>query len=201
VTTGSILVNRQKATPSEEEATLGIEEEATLVAQAKRGDEAAISQLYRQHAPAIYAYVASRVGDPAVIDDLTSEVFLRALEGLPRFEYRGVSISAWLYRMAHDRIADHFRRQARRPTVPLENELLPAQDGLEQEVDDRLRVEQLRESIERLTAEQHQVILLRFTAGLKLQEIAYVMDKSVDAVKMLQLRALTRLKQLTGQAS
>jgi RNA polymerase sigma-70 factor (ECF subfamily) len=187
--------------PSQEETALNAEEEASLVTRAKEGDETAVSQLYRQYAPGIYGYIASRVGDPAVADDLTSEVFLRALEGLPRFEYRGISISSWLYRIAHDRTADHFRRQARRPTIPLEDELLPAQEGIDQEVDARLRTEQLGKAIERLTAEQHQVILLRFVAGFKLKEIAYVMDRSTDAIKMLQLRALTRLRQLVAQTS
>jgi RNA polymerase sigma-70 factor (ECF subfamily) len=177
------------------------QEEASLVARAKEGDETAISQLYRQYAPGIYGYIASRVRDPAAADDLTSEVFLRALEGLAQFEYRGIPISAWLYRIAHDRIADHFRRQARRPTIPLEDELLPAQDGIDHEVEGRLQVEQVGRAIERLTAEQHQVILLRFVAGLKLQEIAYVMDRSADAIKMLQLRALARLRQLVAQKS
>lgn len=187
--------------PPREGTALSVEEETSLVARAKRGDEAAISQLYRQYAPAIYGYVASRVGDSAVADDLTSEVFLRALEGLPRFEYRGIPVSAWLYRIAHDRMVDHFRQQARRPTMPLENELLSVQGEIEQEVDARLRIQQLREAIEQLTAEQHQVILLRFTAGLKLKEVAYVMNKSIEAVKMLQWRALARLKQLTAQTS
>ena len=187
--------------PAEVETPLSAQEEADLIARAKQGDEAAVGMLYRQHAPKIYGYVASRVGDSALADDLTSEVFLRALEGLPGFEYRGISISAWLYRIAHDRIADHFRQQARRPTIPLEGELLPAQGGIDREVDDRLRMEQLSTAIERLTADQHQVILLRFTAGLKLQEIAYVMDKSTAAIKMLQLRALARLRQLVAQPS
>lgn len=187
--------------PPGEGTALSVEEETSLVDRAKRGDEAAISQLYRQYAPAIYGYVASRVRDSAVADDLTSEVFLRALEGLPRFEYRGIPVSAWLYRIAHDRMADHFRQQARRPTMPLENEFLSVQGEIEQEVDTRLRVQQLREAIEQLTAEQHQVILLRFTAGLKLKEVAYVMDKSIEAVKMLQWRALARLKRLTAQTS
>jgi RNA polymerase sigma-70 factor (ECF subfamily) len=199
MTIGSMVANGAQAMPSEKGTTLNLQEEASLVAQAKRGDEAAIGQLYRQYAPKIYGYVASRVRDPAVADDLTSEVFLRALEGLPRFEYRGISLSAWLYRIAHDRMVDHFRRQARRPTLPLDDELVPAQEGIEQEVDVRLRAQQLRGAMEKLTAEQHQVILLRFTSGLKLQEIAYVMDKSTDAVKMLQLRALTCLKRLVAQ--
>jgi len=177
------------------------QEQASLIARAKNGDEAAISQLYRQHAPGIYGYVASRVHDPALADDLTSEVFLHALEGLGQFEYRGIAISAWLYRIAHDRIADHFRRQTQRPTIPLQDDLLPAQNGIDHEVDTRLQVSQVAEAIEQLTAEQHQVVLLRFVAGLKLKEIAYVMDKSTDAIKMLQLRALTRLRQLVAHTS
>jgi RNA polymerase sigma-70 factor (ECF subfamily) len=185
--------------PIEQESASSLQEEASLVARAKEGDETAISQLYRQNAPGIYGYVVSRVRDPALADDLTSEVFLRALEGLAQFEYRGIAISAWLYRIAHDRIADHFRRQAQRPTIPLEDDLLPAQDGIDQEVDARLRVEHVGKAIEQLTAEQHQVILLRFVAGLKLGEVAHVMDRSAGAIKMLQLRALTRLRQLVAQ--
>jgi RNA polymerase sigma-70 factor (ECF subfamily) len=200
-----MVANRTKATPSEKGMPLTVQEQAGLVARAKRGDEAAISQLYRQYAPGIYGYVASRVREPAVADDLTSEVFLCALEGLPGFEYRGISLSAWLYRIAHDRMVDHFRRQARRPTLPLDEKLLPAcpadrsHQEIEQEVDVRLKIQQVEGAMEKLTAGQHQVILLRFMSGLKLQEIAYVMDKSTDAVKMLQLRALTRLKSLVAQ--
>jgi RNA polymerase sigma-70 factor (ECF subfamily) len=194
-----MVANRgAKTAPSAKEITLSVQEEAGLVARATRGDEAAISQLYRQYAPGIHGYIASRLSNPAVADDLTSEVFLRALEGLPRFEYRGISLSAWLYRIAHDRMVDHFRRQARRLTLPLDDEIVPAQNGLEQEVDVRLKMQQLRGAMEQLTADQHQVVLLRFISGLKLQEVAYVMDKSTDAVKMLQLRALTRLKSLVA---
>ena len=180
-------------------SALNSEKEAGLIARAKRGDEAAISQLYRQYAPRIYGYVASRVGDPALADDLTSEVFLRALEGLSRFEYRGIPLGTWLYRIAHDRVADHFRRQARQQTLPLENGIMPRQNGVEPEVEANLEAHRLTEAIGQLTPDQQQVILLRFNAGLKLKETAHVMDKSIDAVKMLQLRAVTRLRQLVNQ--
>ena len=179
--------------PSDPHAVSGAQ--AQLVARAKQGDERAISQLYRQYAPGIYGYLASRVGDPALADDLTSEVFLRALEGLSRFEERGVPLSAWLYRIAHDRMVDHVRRQARRPTTSLDSVRAPAQDALDETVEARLRMDQIAQAMKHLTAEQQQVILLRFAAGFKLREVAYVMDKSAAAVKMLQLRALTRLRQ------
>ena len=182
------------------EPALSAEKEASLITQAKKGNEAAISQLYRQHAPGIYGYVARRVGDPALADDLTSDVFLRALEGLPRFEYRGISFRAWLYRIAHDRVADHFRQQARRPIVPLEDGFLHPQTDVEREVEASLEAARLRRAIEQLTTDQQQVVLLRFNAGLKLKEAAYVMDRSIDAVKMLQSRALTSLRQLVDQA-
>jgi RNA polymerase sigma-70 factor (ECF subfamily) len=190
--------------PAKQKPTSGAQKEASLIARAQEGDEGAVSQLYHRYAPGIYGYMASRVGDPAVADDLTSEVFVRALEGLPQFEVRDVPLSAWLYRIAHARMVDHFRRQARRPTVPLEegllvtDELYPPQAGIDKEVEARLRMEQLSKAIERLTAEQHQVILLRFVAGFKLKEIAYVMDKSTSAIKMLQFRALTRLRKLVA---
>ena len=180
-------------------SALSAEKEVSLITRAKGGDEAAISQLYRQYAPGIYGYVASRVGDPALADDLASEVFLRALEGLPRFEYRGISFGAWLYRIAHDRVVDHFRRQARRPVLSLENGDLPVQNGVEGQVEANLGAQRLKKAIDQLTADQQQVILLRFNAGLKLKETAYVMSKSVGAVKMLQLRALAHLRQLVDQ--
>ena len=138
----SLLVDRRQPMPSQKGTTLSDHEESGLIARAKRGDEAAIGQLYRQHAPGIYGYIASRVGDPTLADDLTSEAFLCALEGLSQFEYRGISISAWLYRIAHDRMADYFRRQARRPTVPLEDDLLATQNGFDQALEARLRVGQ-----------------------------------------------------------
>ena len=98
--------------------------------------------------PGIYGYLASRLGDPVASEDLTSEVFERALEGLPRYEQRGLSIACWLYRIAHDRLADHLRRQAQRPTLPLDERLLGGQGPLVQEgfaaqVDARLAGEQL----------------------------------------------------------
>ena len=185
--------------PSRPQAAPDAQQQARLIARAKQGDEAAISQLYRCYAPGIYGYLASRVGDTALADDLTSEVFVRALEGLPSFQDRGIPFSAWLYRIAHDRMVDHFRRQARRPTTALQEARLPATAGVDQVVETRLRMAQLGKAMEGLTEEQHQVILLRFVAGFKLREVAYVMDKSTAAVKMLQLRALARLRQTVAQ--
>jgi RNA polymerase sigma-70 factor (ECF subfamily) len=175
-------------------------QQAFLIERAKQGDEAAVGDLYRRHAPRIYAYLASRVGDATLAEDLTSEVFVRALEGLPRYQDRGIRFSAWLYRIAHDRMVDHVRRQARRPTTPLQDERLPAQAGIDELVETRLRVAQLDKAMDQLTAEQRQVILLRFVHGLKLGEVAYVMSKSTAAVKMLQLRALTRLRETVAPA-
>jgi RNA polymerase sigma-70 factor (ECF subfamily) len=181
--------------PQSSRAAPDTQGQTDLIARAQQGDERAITELYRRYAPGIYRYLVSRVGDAALAEDLTSEVFLHALEGLPHYEDRGHPFSAWLYRMAHDRMVDHFRRQARRPVTPLQDERLPVQVEVDEQVETRLRMEQLGKAIDALTPDQHQVILLRFVAGFKLREVAYVMDKSTAAIKMLQLRALTQLRQ------
>jgi RNA polymerase sigma-70 factor (ECF subfamily) len=200
-----MIIDRPKAM-SAPPLAWSAQEEAAIVARAREGDAAAIGQLYRRYAPGIYSYLASRLGDPAASEDLTSEVFERALEGLPHYEQRGPSIASWLYRIAHDRLTDHLRRRAQRPTLPLDERTLPAQEGFAPQVDARLAGEQLAgavlgPAIAQLTAEQQQVIALRFYADLKLAEIAYVMDRSTEAIKMLQCRALIRLRELVGHPS
>ena len=90
-------------------------DEQRLLAEAKAGSREAFSQLYRQHVQAIYRYVHYRVNDPHLAEDLTGDVFIRALEGLPTYQDMGKPWLAWLYRIAHARVVDHYRRRDRQP--------------------------------------------------------------------------------------
>jgi RNA polymerase sigma factor (sigma-70 family) len=91
--------------------------ETTLIQRACQMEQSAISALYRQHVQAIYRYIYYRVGDEPTVEDLTAKVFVRAIEGLPTYEPRGVPFVAWLYRIAQARVADYFRREQRVETV------------------------------------------------------------------------------------
>src|SRR5580765_7983039 len=93
--------------------------EQQLVERAQRHDPDAVSELYRRYSGQIYRFCLLRVSDDAAAQDLTEDVFLNMLEYLPRYVDKGSPFVAWLYRIAHDRVVDHYRRHARRPTEEL----------------------------------------------------------------------------------
>jgi RNA polymerase sigma-70 factor (ECF subfamily) len=173
---------------------LQVHDESLLIERAKRYDQKAISELYKRHVQNIYRYIYYRVGDVNMAEDLTADVFLRALEGLAGFTYRGVPFSAWLYRIAHARVMDHFRQQARRELLPLDERLVATGKGPQATVEARLDCEELQSAIAQLTTDQQQVIILKFVEGLSNAEAARILGKTEGAVKALQHRALNSLQ-------
>lgn len=180
-----------EATTARPEAT-----EANLIERARRGEERAIAELYHCHVDAIYCYILTRVCDRLVAEDLTAQVFLKALEGLRTYRITDRPFRAWLYRIAHARVVDHYRRQKRGQEVELHEELLdrrplPA-DCLEAEGEWAMALD----LIAQLTDEQQDVIMLRFIGEMSLADVAETLAKSVGAVKALQHRALATISRL-----
>jgi RNA polymerase sigma-70 factor (ECF subfamily) len=168
--------------------------EADLIRRARELEESALSELYRRYADDIFRYIYYRVGDQTVAEDLTSEVFIRVLQGLPDFTFRGVPFSAWLYRIAHARVVDHFRRQKVRDHLPLDEQLPSAEQRPESAVELEEDYRTLLDAIRQLTEDQQQVLLLKFVEGYSNAEIAAILDKTEGAVKSLQHRALASLQ-------
>jgi RNA polymerase sigma-70 factor (ECF subfamily) len=169
-------------------------DEAALVARAQV-DRAAFAPLYERYLDPVYRYCYRRLGTREAAEDATSVVFAKALAALP--EYRAGSFPAWLFAIAHNAVADVHRR--RRPDQPLETARDPVAAGPSPEdlavaADERRSVRAL---LAGLPADQRRVLELRL-AGLKGAEIAAVLGRSVAAVKMLQLRAMTRLRAELG---
>jgi len=172
------------------------EQEHELISRAQEGDKQAIGELYRAHVDVIYRYVWARVRDDSLAEDLTAQVFLKALEGLPTYEPSGKPFVAWLYRIAYARIVDHWRKLERRVEVPLE-ETLPSreprpEDLLEFEADWIMAMELLAQ----LTDDQQDVVILRFIGEMSLADVAQTVGKTVGATKALQYRALATLARL-----
>lgn len=169
-------------------------EEQRLLQQAQRGDTDAFAALYRTHVQAIYRYVAHRVNDAHLAEDLTGDVFTKALQGLDRYQDQGKPFVAWLYRIAHARVIDHYRRIGRRPAESdLEAEPLPVIPDMDAPMLQREAARTLRAAIAELTDDQQQVIILRFIEGHRIETIAGLMGKQPNAVKQLQHRALRTL--------
>lgn len=169
-------------------------DEQRLIKRAQRGDAEAFAQLYRAHVQLIFRYIMARVNNRQLAEDLTSDVFIRALEGLGNYHDQGKPFLAWLYRIAQARVIDHYRQASRRPTeVNVDDQPLPVENSLDAGLAHRQAAQALRAAIAGLTEDQRQVVILRFVEGYRVDEVAAILGKQPNAVKALQFRALRAL--------
>ena len=161
---------------------------------ASQYDSRALAEIYDRYAEPIYRYLYRFVGDATQAEDLTSEVFLKLLQVLDTPQAPRERLEGWLYRVAHNLGTDWFRSNSRIPATSLAEELV-ADDNLPAAVLEKRQLQkQLRTALGRLTTDQQRVILLRFGEGFRLGDVARLLDKSEGAVKLLQHRAVQRLR-------
>ena len=174
-----------------------VTDEADLFRRAKAYDPAALGELYDRYAPRMYAYIYRRVGDAALAEDLTGELFVRALQAIQGGRAWRDSLVAWLYRIAHNLVVDHYRRRPAAPALPLDEVALVVEGGNPAGVvEGALPGQQLRAALGGLTAEQQEVLALRFGEGLTARQAARVLRKTTGAVEALQRRALASLRRV-----
>jgi len=171
--------------------TDSIDDDRVLV-EAAQADPARFLELYDRYVDRIFAFVSRRAGNRAVAEDITSQVFEQALRTIGQFEWRGVPLAAWLFRIASNALADHWRERGRAadqlpPDVPDAGEL----DDLERRL-------ALYRHVDRLPQLQRDVIRLRFVEEKSIREVSAALGRSEGAVKQLQLRALARLRKSMG---
>ena len=159
--------------------------------EAAQADPSLFAELYERYFDRIYAFIARRVRDRSETEDLTAEVFHRALANLGRFEWRGTPFAAWLYRIAHNAMADRGKRMAFESNLP--DPVDPAAPA-EEEMQHAERRAHLFQSVNRLPADQRRVIVMRFAHQKSIREIAGELQRSEGAVKQLQVRALENLR-------
>ena len=163
------------------------ETERALVEAAQR-DPSCFAAIYEAHFERVYAYVVRRVRDRTEAEDVTADVFHHALKRLPQFEWRGVPVAAWLFRIAANALIDRSKRAAHARGLPAPDE--PADDGPE----DVERGAQLFRLVDRLPPAQRHVVRMRFAEEKTIREVAAALGRSEGAVKQLQLRALQQLR-------
>jgi RNA polymerase sigma-70 factor (ECF subfamily) len=167
-----------------------------LVARLQAYDEAAIRQVYRVYADSIYRYAFYQSGDPELAEDVAGEVFVRMMESIGSYTYRGWPISAWLYRTARNLIIDHQRRRNRLTPLDETSESSLISENPIELAELQLTASELHATLKGLTDEQRQVIVLKFLEDLDNRSIAEVIGKSEGSVKSLQHRALRSLRRL-----
>ncbi len=163
----------------------------TLV-EAAREDPAAFGALYNLYVQSLYRYLYSQVGTVHDAEDLTSQTFITAYESLPRYRERGF-FSAWLFRIARSKLADHFRRHRHEVTLDAAESIVAGPDTLGLVIQDE-EVCRLRSLIRELKESEQDLIRLRYVADLSFAEIANILGKREDAIKKSMYRLLARLK-------
>lgn len=147
---------------------MDIEQEKQLVDQAKESLQA-FDQLYEHYLPKIYAYVLNRVANPEIAEDLTSKTFVKAMTKLQDFEYRGFTFGAWLYRIAHNNIIDHFRKnKSKKVDLDFVKETIGT-EGDERQIERQMII---LEALSKLSAEHQEMLSLKFFEGFSNEELA-----------------------------
>ncbi len=163
---------------------------------AARGDHEAFGVLYERYVSRIYSYIYYRTGNQHDAEDLTARVFFRALRHVENYKDRGLPLSAWLYRIAHNLVANWHRDNSRRKEVPLDEIILVRHGGEHPEVVliENEEKESLLRIIRHLPSDRQQLIILKFVEHLSNAEIGQVMGRSEGAVKSLYHRTLLSLR-------
>lgn len=172
-------------------------EDQSLLARAGEGDTEAFGLLYERYVGRIYNYVYYRTGNQYDAEDLTARVFFRAMNHITNYQNRGLPFSAWLYRIAHNLVANWHRDNSRRKEIPLDDGFM-ARD-LHEEYPESVLVqneerERLLRIIRRLPPERQQLLILKFVERCSNAEIGQVMGRTEGAVKSLYHRTLLALR-------
>lgn len=164
-------------------------------------DSQVIGAVYDQYFPEVYRYVLYRLGDQTLAEDIASDVFVRLLESAQSKRSPQSNLKGWLIGTASHAVMDHLRRKYRRPEEVLSDALPDLGPSVNAEIDQREQNHAIQQAYAQLTAEQQDVLALRFGQGYSLEETAAHMKKKVNAVKALQFRALSALQREIGEVN
>ena len=168
----------------------------TVLEKAVQGDSEAFGLLYERYVTRIYNYIFYRIGSSYDAEDLTERVFIRALRHINRYNNRGLPFSAWLYRIAHNLVANWYRDNSRRKEIPLDDGILTSHQSSfpEQEVLHSEERERLLQVIRTLPPDRQQLVILKFVDHLSNAEIGQIMGRTEGAIKSLYHRTLLTIR-------
>jgi RNA polymerase sigma-70 factor (ECF subfamily) len=166
-----------------------------LVRRVRENQPQAFEELYARYSPRVFGYLLQRLnGNAEEAEDLTADVFTKIYEKIDGFQPQGAPLSAWVFRIAHNRLVDSVRRRPRQAQVTLDDAPEIAAGPAFGAVDQHVALDQIKAGLAQLTPEQRHVIVLRFLEGKSLAETAAVVGRNEDAVKKLQARGLASLR-------
>jgi len=170
-----------------------------VVREAIAGNQSAFAQLYDKHFDKIYRYVYLKVSNRAEAEDLTQEVFFKALRAIGSYKWRQVPFSSWLFRIAHNEVIDYYRKQGKRELVQLNDSIHDMKDDPVSVAEQSFEKEELMVALQKLSPAQREVISLRFGGELSIAEVAKTLGKREGTVKALQYNATVALRKILAE--
>jgi RNA polymerase sigma-70 factor (ECF subfamily) len=174
-----------------------LEDERKLILEAKGGEAEAFGRLYDYYLPAIYRFILLKVSQREEAEDLTHQVFLKAWTGISGYSEKGLPFSSWLYRIARNLVIDSYRRS--RPVISIDEEFVSEKLIFKPNIlsiDDKKDIALIMSLLKQLKDIERDVIIMRFVEDLSVKEVSEATNKSEGAVKLIQHRAIKRLKEL-----
>ena len=182
---------------------LSLEEEKALITRAKH-DKEAFGELYEIYFQRIYNYIVHRTANVDLAEDLTSQTFMKVLENISKFEWRGLPFQAWLYRIASNVIMTHYRKNKYNSNVNIEDikflvvdkndSPLEEMKNVEESEEIKLRFMEVQKALVRLDPKSAEIIVLKFFEKKSNSDIAKIIDISEGNVRIKIFRALKKLK-------
>jgi RNA polymerase sigma-70 factor, ECF subfamily len=170
-----------------------------MTTESEKAKQAELAGLYEEYYDRITKYACTRIGNQPDAEDIAGEVFLRALQSLKSYKEQGPPIQVWLFKIAHNLVVDYLRRNSKMKTVPIDGINVADNSDPAAAAEINFEIERVKEALKRLSADQQEVIRLRFLAGLTSREVCYLMGKTDGAVREMQRAALERLRQILNE--
>ncbi len=173
-----------------------LENELNLIKQAQNSESEAFGTIYDYYLPKIYRFVLLKVSNREEAEDITHQVFLKAWTSIDSYKNRNLPFSSWLYKIARNAVIDHYRRT--RLTLNIEdeenNEELISRSDLSKELDLKTDIAEIYQLLSELKNIEQEVIVMRFVDDLPIKAVAQALQKTEGAIKLIQHRALSSLK-------
>jgi len=190
---------------TEDRNTFQPEEEKLLIEQAKENKEA-FAKLYETYFQRIYNYILHRTSDIDLTEDLTSQVFMKVLDNIHKFEWRGLPFSAWLYRIASNEIMTYYRQNKHVSNTNFEElEFIIADEGdspldmvksAEKRAEERMKYSAIRNTLDKLKPKYAEIIVLKYFEKKENDEIAMILNTSEGNIRIRLHRAIKKIKKL-----
>ncbi len=172
--------------------------EKQLLESAIRGEASAFGLLYDKYQPNIFRFIFLKVSRREEAEDLTHQVFLNAWQNIEAFEDQGLPLSSWLYKIARNKVIDYYRTKKSITSIEnvSEDYFETSRDGGMETIGNKIEVEEIYRALKKLSPEYQEIIIMRFVEELSPREIAKITGKKNGAIRVLQFRALRRLKKI-----